>query len=275
MTKINTSRQSIPNVDNAPDEAIMAGLLRNAHSALERKLAFIRRPEAAVGVISTALGRLLVAEGPRGLVMVHYLDHGAMDGAISELRQKFDPVEDAHAANVVHREIGRLLSGDTSVLSHRVDLTLVESPFRREALKRLHDEVVPGEVVTYQALAATIGAASAQRAVGGAMASNPVPIYVPCHRVIRSDGSIGNYGGGPSRKIKLLRAEGFEIDSANRLGASAVWGHRATHIFCRPECRAAQRANRSNIVIFADADHARKAGMRPCRLCCPHKRLEH
>ena len=75
------------------------------------------------------------------------------------------------------------------------------------------------------------------------MGSNPVPIYVPCHRVIKSDLSIGNYGGGVDRKLKLLRAEGFAVGKDLRVPARAVMGHQRTHIFCRPECSAAKRAD--------------------------------
>ena len=101
------------------------------------------------------------------------------------------------------------------------------------------------------------------------MASNPVPIYVPCHRVIRSDGSIVNYGGGVDRKIKLLRAEGFEVGNDLRVPAHAVFGHQRTHIFCRPGCSAAKRADRSRMVIFADPEKARRAGLRACKVCRP------
>ncbi len=255
-----------PELDGASDNAIVDGLLRKAHAQLERKFAIVRRPEAAVGAFRSPLGPLLIAEGPRGLVMVHYMDSGDTAGQLEKLRQKFDPIKDPQAVEPVVGEIRRLLEGDTGALTRRVDLSLVDSDFRREALRRLC-EVPSGSVVTYQALAAAAGAPNAQRAVGSAMATNPIPVYVPCHRVVRSDYLVGNYGGGPGRKIKLLRAEGFEIDSQNLL--HVVFGHRGTGIYCRPECHAAQRANRSKLLMFADAPHARQAGMRPCKLCRP------
>lgn len=144
----------------------------------------------------------------------------------------------------------------------------MDSPFRRRALTRLR-QLPAGSVVTYQSLAAAVGAPDAQRAIGTTMAANPVPIYVPCHRVIRSDGTIGNYGGGVERKIRLLRAEGFEVGKDLRLPAAAVFGHQRTHIFCRPDCAAARRADRGRMVIFADPEKARRAGLRACKLCRP------
>ena len=101
------------------------------------------------------------------------------------------------------------------------------------------------------------------------MATNPIPIFVPCHRVIKSDGTIGNYGGGVDNKIKLLRAEGFEVGRDLRLPSRAVMGHRHTRIFCRPDCSAARRADPNNALIYADSRHARHEGLRACKLCKP------
>ena len=154
-------------------------------------------------------------------------------------------------------------------LDRPVDLSLVRTDFQRRALMRLRRAVPPGSVITYQALAAAVGAPSGQRAIGNTMATNPVPLYVPCHRVIRSDGTIGNYGGGVARKIKLLRAEGFSVARDHRLPAGSVMGHLVTHIFCRPQCHAAMRADRAKSVIFANSGRARSAGLRACKLCHP------
>jgi methylated-DNA-[protein]-cysteine S-methyltransferase len=266
MNSINRSNRI--GLESVPDDALVDGLIRDAHATLERKLALFRRPEAAVGMVRSPLGPLLIAEGPRGLAMIHYVDSGGTDRALALLRSKFDPVEDVRAVESVVGEISRLLEGHVDALKRRVDLSLVESRFRLDALKRLCD-VPPGAVVTYQALAARTGSPSAQRAVGSAMATNPIPVYVPCHRVVRSDGSVGWYGGGPANKVKLLRAEGFDVDRRSRCLSHAVCGHRKTRIYCRPGCHAAQRANRSEMMIFASPQCARRAGMRPCKLCRP------
>jgi len=161
------------------------------------------------------------------------------------------------------------MRGEAELVARRpIDLSLVRSAFQRRTLMRLR-RVPPGSVVTYQGLAAAMGAPTSQRAVGNTVASNPVPIYVPCHRVIRSDGSLGNYGGGSDRKLKLLRAEGFEIDRDRRLPLNAVYGHWASRIFCRPTCSALRRAERKSWLIFSDAARARRWGMRACKLCRP------
>jgi methylated-DNA-[protein]-cysteine S-methyltransferase len=257
-----------PTSDAATDAAI-DNILRLARERLVRALAPIRRPAARFGVIDSRLGRLLAAESPRGLVALTYL--GLSDGkaTIAALKQKFDLVDDRETAASIGAEIERHLEGDREAITHRpIDLSLMTNAFQRRALTRLRD-VPPGSVVTYQGLAAAIGSPSSQRAVGTAMASNPLPIYVPCHRVIKSDGKIGNYGGGAESKFKLLQAEGFELDRGDRVGPHVVYGHWKSRIFCRPTCSSVRRAERKEWIIFADSARAREMGMRPCKLCHP------
>jgi O-6-methylguanine DNA methyltransferase len=164
------------------------------------------------------------------------------------------------------------IGGDGDALRHRPDMRLAGDNFQRKALERLL-AVPRGAVISYQALAAIAGAPGGARAAGNAMHVNPVPIYVPCHRVICADGRIGNYGGGVARKLQLLRAEGFALEGASaaaRLPDGFVWGHRGTRIYCNPDCRTAARVlDRGRILVFADAEHAREAGMRACRICRP------
>lgn len=257
-------------MEGAPDDAAVDAALRAVRPKLARTLGRARRPVARVGVIDSPVGRLLVAEGARGLLAVQFLDVPEAPDALAALRAEgFDLVEDTQAAARIGREIERYLKGDMRALDRPVDLSLVRTDFQRRALMRLRRTVPPGSVITYQALAAAVGAPSGQRAIGNTMATNPVPLYVPCHRVIRSDGTIGNYGGGVSRKIKLLRAEGFSVARDHRLPAGSVMGHLVTHIFCRPQCHAAMRADPAKAVIFANSSRARSAGLRACKLCHP------
>jgi len=253
----------------APDDAAVEAALRAVRPKLARTLGRARRPLARIGIIDSPVGRLLVAESVRGLLAVQFLDVPDAPDALPALKEGFDLVEDADAAARIGHEIERYLGGDMHALDRPVDLSLVRSDFQRRALTRLRRAVPPGSVITYQGLAAAVGAPSGQRAIGNTMATNPVPLYVPCHRVIRSDGTIGNYGGGVARKVRLLRAEGFSVNRDHRLPAGSVMGHLVTHIFCRPQCHAAMRADRAKSVIFADSSHARSAGLRACKLCHP------
>jgi len=85
------------------------------------------------------------------------------------------------------------------------------SDFEKRVLSHLR-AVPPGRVTTYGNMAATLGSPGAARTVGGVMAKNPFPIIIPCHRVVRSDRTLGGFSYGPSLKRRLLEAEGVEFD---------------------------------------------------------------
>ncbi len=129
-----------------------------------------------------------------------------------------------------------------------------------------------GEVRPYGWIAAEIGRPKAVRAVGTALAHNPVPLVVPCHRVVRSDGFIGQYSmGGPDAKRRILAAEGLDIRA---LEADAAAGRRwtgsdTTHIVCHPTCRDARRTTDRHRVHFPTLAAAAAAGYRPCKHCRP------
>ena len=250
-------------------DEVIEELLRRSRGKLDKALMRIRRPQAAVGVVKSKLGNLLVAISARGIVLNHYLeDTSNVAAAVAKLRLDFDPVEDQRAVGEVSEEVNRYLTGGTNVLRHNVDLTLAGSPFQKKVLDRL--QTVPrGALISYQALGAAVGSASSARAVGNALHNNPVPIYVPCHRVISSDGRIGGYVGGVPRKLQLLRSEGFTADGDAASIPGTVWGHRGTKIYCRPSCRTRAHVDRTRILFFADPKQAQRAGMRPCKICRP------
>jgi methylated-DNA-[protein]-cysteine S-methyltransferase len=251
------------------DEVVEA-LLRHSRAKVATALKRIRRPEAAVGVVKSSLGDLLVAMSPSGVALTHYVHNdGDIAATLATLRLQFDPVEDQRAVRGVGEEVSRYVSGDAKALRQHVDLTLAGNAFQKKVLNGL--QTVPrGAVVSYQALGAAVGAAKAARAVGNALHNNPVPIYVPCHRVIASDGRIGGYVGGDACKLQLLRSEGFAVDgdTAN-ISNTTVWGHRETKRYCKPGCRIAAHGDRAQIVFFASPEEARRAGMRPCKVCQP------
>ena len=252
-----------------PEEVIKELLLRSS-AKLDKALERIRRPQAAVGIVKSNMGDLLVALSARGIVLNHYIDEiSDVAAVLSKLRLQFDPIENQPVVTAVGKEINRYLTGGAEALRHNADLALVVNPFQKKVLDKL--QAVPrGALISYQGLAAAAGSASSARAVGNALHNNPVPVYVPCHRVISSDGRIGGYGGGAGRKLQLLRSEGFALgDQALRVPDNVVWGHRTTQIYCRTSCRAAARAGRGRMLFFADHKAARQAGLRPCKICRP------
>jgi methylated-DNA-[protein]-cysteine S-methyltransferase len=160
--------------------------------------------------LSTPIGRLLVVQGPRGVVRIGF-EEEAEDGLLAEVARRLGPriVASDRELAVTRDTLSAYLEGDEDTLTLPVDLELVHAPFRHKVLETLHDTVARGEVVTYGKLAERSGNAKAFRAAATACARNPVPLVVPCHRVVPSGGGIGNYGGGVRRKEALLRLEGI------------------------------------------------------------------
>jgi O-6-methylguanine DNA methyltransferase len=165
--------------------------------------------------------------------------------------------------------IARRLGGDRRV---RIDLDLRgHTAFERDVWHKAL-EIPRGEVRPYGWVAAEIGRPRAVRAVGTALGHNPVPLIVPCHRVVRTDGSIGQYSlGGPQNKRTILAAEGLDPDameSAARAGLRYV-GSDTTHVVCLPTCYHAKRITAPHRVPFRSLTAAASAGYRPCRDCRP------
>lgn len=144
------------------------------------------------------------------------------------------------------------------------------SEFERAVLAKAL-QIPPGEVRPYGWVAREIDRPKAARAVGSALGRNPVPVLIPCHRVVRSDGQVGQYASGPAMKRALLGAEGLDVVQAEALGRSGVRlvGSDSTKIFCFPTCRHARRMSGAHQVTFRSADQAAEAGYRPCAHCRP------
>jgi methylated-DNA-[protein]-cysteine S-methyltransferase len=168
--------------------------------------------DAVYTTLATPIGRLLVVQGGRGVVRIGF-EEDSVDALLAEVAARIGPrivASDRELAGT-RDSLSAYLEGDDERLELPVDLSLVAAPFRRAVLETLHREVHRGEVVTYGALAQQAGRPHAARAVGSACARNPVPIVVPCHRVVPGSGGIGAYGGGPARKRQLLALEGARV----------------------------------------------------------------
>lgn len=114
----------------------------------------------------------------------------------------------------------RYLAGDPVAFDVPLDLEGT-TEFQRRVWQRLR-EIPRGRVVSYGELARELGSGpGAARAVGGAVGSNPLPVVIPCHRVVRADGGLGGFGGGLPRKAALLRLEGVHVEGVGRGEAEA------------------------------------------------------
>lgn len=153
----------------------------------------------------------------------------------------------------------------------RFDLQGMTS-FERAVLMKTR-EIPRGEVRPYSWVAREIGHPRAVRAVGTAMARNPIPLFIPCHRVVRADGHLGAYGlGGPESKRRILSAEGVDIAEVEALadaGVRYVGSDSSSHVYCYPTCHHAYRIDPEHRVTFASEEEAHDAGYRPCHVCRP------
>jgi len=134
-------------------------------------------------------------------------DRDDLDATLQQLSERISPrvLNAPHRLDAAAREIDEYFSGARRSFDLPVDLQLAAG-FRRSVLAHL-PEIAYGDTASYADIAALAGSPKAVRATGTACAQNPLPIVLPCHRVIRTDGSLGGYVGGPEAKALLLELE--------------------------------------------------------------------
>jgi len=162
--------------------------------------------DVAFDVLDTAIGRLLLGVSDHGLCRIHFDPDPERD--IEELARTYGSrvLRASKPVDRVRIELDEYLAGKRRVFDLDLDVRFVPEYHRRVLQELAH--VGYGETTTYGALAAKTGNPRAARAVGTAMNRNPIPIVLPCHRVVGANGSLTGYGGGLDRKEHLLRLEG-------------------------------------------------------------------
>ncbi|CAM5274110.1 Methylated-DNA--protein-cysteine methyltransferase OS=Streptomyces tendae OX=1932 GN=GUR47_12675 PE=3 SV=1 [Streptomyces tendae] len=163
-------------------------------------------------VVTTGIGPLLLAATGDGLVNVVFHAAGAArDRALERLAARLgtEPVEAPGSPLLAEaiRQVEAYFAGGRRDFDLPLDWSLI-SGFNRQVLRELAAGVPFGQVVGYGDLAGRVGRPDAAQAVGTAMGANPLPVVVPCHRVVESDGGIGGFGGGVDTKRRLLALEG-------------------------------------------------------------------
>lgn len=219
--------------------------------------------------IAGPIGPLYVAWARTGIIAVERA--GDPDGFETEYRLRHGrsvrrvPAMPPRLAYQVEKRLhGERTSGPP------IDLDTL-TRFEQDVLRKTM-EIPYGEVRPYSWVAREIGRPKAVRAVGSALAGNPITFVIPCHRVVRADGHIGNYGaGGPEAKREVLGVEGIDTSELEQLAGRGVrfTGSGSTNIYCYPSCRHARRTTAKHEVRFRSAEEAHAAGYRPCRVCRP------
>ena len=205
---------SAPGTESDQAEGLFGALPRNDEAAMDRLRAGLAAEAQRAGLLDIAyrevdspVGSLLLAATEQGLVKVAYevQDHDRVLAALAEtvspriLRApaRLDPVA---------RQLEEYFGGRRQRFDVPLDFRLADG-FRRSVLRHLPD-IGYGHTESYAQVATAAGSPRAVRAVGTACARNPLPVVVPCHRVIRSDGALGQYAGGAAAKEILLHLEG-------------------------------------------------------------------
>ena len=183
-------------------------------AAAERAAARLSQRIAAEGLadvsyaqVDSPFGTLLVAGTPRGLVRLAFPEE-SVESVLERLSLRLSPriVESSAPLEPVRRELEEYFAGQRRHFEIPLDWSLI-GPFGRRVL-RVTSEIPFGGVLSYAEVAAEAGSPRGSRAAGNALGSNPIPIVIPCHRVLRSGGALGGYGGGIERKRWLLELEG-------------------------------------------------------------------
>jgi methylated-DNA-[protein]-cysteine S-methyltransferase len=175
---------------------------RVAERAIEEGLV-----DVSYAAVDSPFGNLLAASTERGLVRLAFPEE-SVDSVLERLAERLSPriVEAPTAPQPVLRELDEYFAGSRREFEMDLDWSLI-GPFGRRVLE-VTSEIPYGGVLSYSEVAAEAGSPRGSRAAGNALGSNPIPIVIPCHRVLRTGGSLGGYGGGLDRKRYLLELEG-------------------------------------------------------------------
>jgi O-6-methylguanine DNA methyltransferase len=224
-------------------------------------------------VFPTPLGPVLIAATEHGISLVEYV--ARPDGSDSWLlrQRQIEPEADRARLERFHGELLDYLAGRRTRLDWPLDYRFCRSDFQRDVL-RATTRIPYGAVSSYAGIAGDIGRPKAVRAVAGALRRNPVPIVIPCHRIVGSGGSLVGYSGTRiDLKERLLDVEGVRIGHRRRHAeidrtAMYAWDRR-DHAYCLPTCGAISERPIGAVTLFASAREAETLGLAPCEDCRP------
>jgi O-6-methylguanine DNA methyltransferase len=249
--------------------------LEDARKRLDSSLGDLKRRTLIYRVFPSPLGNILIAASEQGVSLVEYLGR-AKSLAHSRLGHLHgvEPIEDGQDLEGLHRELMEYLAGRRYRFGWTLDLRLVRSEFHRTVLKAT-SEIPYGALMSYSGVACEVGRPAAMRAVAQALRWNPLPIVIPCHRVVGASGDLVGYAGDKlTLKERLLSTEGIHVEHAH---ATAHVNPRAMYVgepndrwYCLPTCSSLESpAHLRRLVFFSTQQRAEGSGREPCTTCRP------
>lgn len=245
-----------------------------ARERLEIRLADLRQRLLRYRVFPSPLGRILIARSELGISLVEYLDRGT---SLKASRLANEPgvevAEGGEELEAAYRDLTDYLGGRRQRLDWPLDLRLARSDFQRAVL-RATAAIPYGAVVSYLGLAHDMGRDSAPRAVAQALRWNPLPIVIPCHRVIGASGALTGYAGSRlGLKQRLLAIEGVPTAKAGdgpAIRAQAMYvRYPGDREYCVPTCPSLDGRPPAPLTRFGSRQHAEAVGLAPCTTCRP------
>ena len=244
-----------------------------ARAQLSASLADLRSRLMSFGIFPSPLGPMLIARSEQGVALVQYLPASGSLGARVRHLLGEEAVEDRHATEGLWAELRDYLDGRRTRLDWALDLRRMRSDFQRRVLE-VTASVPYGGVTSYAGIATRLGMPSAVRPVAQALRWNPLPIVIPCHRIIGSTGALTGYAGRRVElKQRLLAMEGVRTVAAPhdfRIRREAMYAlMNGEREYCVPTCGSLSSRPLSVLTLFGTRERAEAAGFAPCTTCRP------
>jgi methylated-DNA-[protein]-cysteine S-methyltransferase len=234
------------------------------------RLADLRRRIVSYRIFGSPLGNILIAKSEDGVTLVEYLGHGrtlaaSRLGAVADV----EAVEGGDDVDRYQRELIEFLEGRRTRLDWPLDLTLARGDFDRSVLTAAA-RIPYGAVTSYARIASEIGKPAAARAVAQALRSNPLPLVVPCHRVVGSSGLLVGYAGNKlGMKRQILAVEGVPTAKERVARETMYVRYKDEPEYCVPTCGSLGRRSLAELTLFGTRQCAEAIGLGPCTTCRP------
>lgn len=239
-----------------------------ARSGLAARLADLRRRILWYGVFESPFGRLFLGRTELGVALVGFLGPGGIPRP-----EGLELIPGGDDVASLHRELLDHLEGRSPRVGWPLDLRLAKSAFQRAVLEAA-GRIPFGAVTSYAHLARELGCPKSVRAVAQALRRNPLPLVIPCHRVVGAGGDLTGYDGNRvGLKRRILAAEGIPSERRRERflvrRAALYVRDREDAEYCLPSCGSLPRRSLADLTLFASRERAESCGLRPCSNCRP------